>query len=163
MPEIELVKSSKGDLHGYGTENQERWAKFKRFTTNLEAGECFTFTYKQPRNPKFLRKYFALLNLAFDAWEPGATRKRLTYKGRVIAKDFEAFREEVTILAGFYEMTFDLRGRMSLRAKSIAFHNMTEEEFGRLYEATVKVVLEHVLTNYKRDDLDRVVEEVQRF
>jgi hypothetical protein len=164
MPEFDLVKTGEGTFRPLTAADAEVAARYARFKERLEPGEFYNVTYKQPRNPAFhRRKFFALLNIGFEAWEPERGRKRLKYKGQAIAKNFEAFREDITILAGFYEVTFDLKGRMSLKAKSIAFHNMEEDEFSRVYEAVVKVVLEQVLTNYKRDDLDRVVEEIQRF
>ena len=40
---------------------------------------------------------------------------------------------------------------------------MDDDEFEALYEATVRVLLEQVLHRYTRADLDRVVEEIQKF
>lgn len=115
-----------------------------------------------PRNAKFHRKYFALLNVGFDAWEP--PRQRKTYKGIPVQKNFEQFREDITIAAGFYERTFDLKGRMKLKAKSIAFAKMDDAEFEKVYSAVADVLLEQVLTTYAgRDELDEIVEKVMRF
>lgn len=162
-PMIEVVKTSSGELRGYGQEHDAAFKRFKTFTKNLEPGEFFTFSYRKPRNVRFLRKFFALLNHAFEHWEPEHGRKRLTYRGKPIAKSFEGFREMVIVLAGFYEASYDMKGRVSLRAKSIAFDKMPEEEFEQLYEAVLKVLLEQVLTNYKRDDVERVVAELEKF
>ncbi len=116
----------------------------------------------QPRNPKFHRKFFALLNLGFEAWEPG--RKHKTHKGIPVSKNFEQFREDITILAGFYEQTFDLHGRLKLKAKSISFAKMEEPEFEQLYSAVADVLLEHVLTKYAgREELDSVVNQLMGF
>jgi uncharacterized protein DUF1367 len=163
MATIEVVKMRDGNLRGYGQEHDRAYKRFKGWLKRLEPGEFFTFSWRQPRNPAFHRKFFALLNHGFEHWEPEQGRKRLTYRGRAIEKNFEAFRENIIILAGFYEQSFDLQGRMQLRAKSISFDKMGEEEFERLYEAVLKVLLEHVLTNYKRGDLERVVAELERF
>ena len=115
-----------------------------------------------PRNGKFHRKYFALLNLGFDSWEPD--RKHKSYKGREVAKNFERFREDITILAGYYFQTFDLQGRMVLKAQSISFANMDDVEFERLYSAVVDVLLREVCKNYKnRAEIDRVVNELVGF
>jgi hypothetical protein len=108
----------------------------------LEVGECVRVAYVVPRNAKFHRKFFAMLNVGFDAWDPMRERKRNTYKGVVIAKNFEQFREDVTILAGYRECYFDLDGRMRVKAKSISFANMEQDEFERLYSAVADVLLE---------------------
>jgi len=89
---------------------------------------------------------------------------RKSYKGRVMEKNREQFREDILILAGFYEQTFDLKGRMRLRAKSISFAKMDDSEFERVYQSVVTVLLREVLTTYKdRAELDAVVERVLGF
>jgi hypothetical protein len=40
---------------------------------------------------------------------------------------------------------------------------MGDEEFNDLYNKSVNVILQKVLTNYTRADLDEVVEQVLRF
>jgi hypothetical protein len=151
-----------GFIDGLGDANKKSWRGFLRRLMNLEPGEIAQVEAKIPRNPKFHRKFFALLQLGFDAWEPG--RKHKTYKGKPIAKNFENFREEITILAGFYEQTFDIRGRMKLRAKSISFANMEDPEFEQLYSSVADVLLEHVLAKYaNRAEMDAVVDQVLGF
>lgn len=159
MPTVELVKMTSGDLRGFGQTHDREWKKLKGWMKNLEPGEFFTLTVKKHRNPKFHRKYFALLNFLFDHWEPEQGRRRLTYKGAPIAKSFDAFREQVAILSGFYEQTFDLQGRMRLTAKSISFDKMEEDEFERLYKATIEVGMNHILPRTYRDagEVDQVV------
>jgi hypothetical protein len=133
-------------------ESAEKLAKYK-------IGEFFTCTIKRVRNIKFLRKYFALLKHAFDCWEPETTH----YKGREVQKNKERFRKDIQILAGYYEATVNLKGDVRLESLSIAFESMKEEEFEKLYQAVITVVMEKVLTAYTRDDIDRVVDELLRF
>jgi Protein of unknown function (DUF1367) len=160
VPEIQLVKHD-GRLHGLTAADEAARQQFKRMTNELGDGEMVRLSYARPRNTKFHRKFFAMLNVGFEHWEP--SRKHRTHKGKPITKNFERFREDITILAGFYEQTIDLKGRMKLTATSIAFANMTEDEFEGLYNAVAQVLLTQVLTNYQRNDLDRVVEELIRF
>ena len=89
---------------------------------------------------------------------------RKTYKGREVSKNFERFRKDVLILAGFYDQTFDLRGNMKLEAQSISFSSMDDAEFERVYSAVADVILEHVLDDYSgREEFDRVVEQMMGF
>jgi hypothetical protein len=111
-------------------------------------GDVIHADFKKARNPRFHRKYFALLNFAYDHWEAEQE------------KSFEQFREDLTILAGYYDKRFRLNGDMVLRPRSIKFGNMDDIEFERLYSKTVDVILKHVLTKYTRDDLDRVVDQL---
>lgn len=110
-------------------------------------------------NVRFHRKMFALLGLAFDAWES----PRIEYKGEQIAKNIDQFREDITILAGFYESAVRLDGSIRFTAKSWSFESMDDEEKERLYNSIINVVLTRILTNYSRDDLDAVVEQLLRF
>ena len=125
----------------------------------LKLGQMVRAEVTKPRNPKFHRKYFALLNFAFDAWEPQAKE----YKGEPVQKNFDQFRRDVTILAGYYEASYNLKGEVRLLPKSISFANMNEDEFGALYSDTINVILSRILTNYSRSDLYEVVENLLRF
>lgn len=129
------------------------------FISKLKTGAGVTVEIKRHRNPGHHRKYFALLNLAFDAWEP----TEATYKGQVVGKNFDQFRNDIVVLAGHYEMAVNLKGETRLTAKSISFASMGQDEFEALYSATVNVILAKILTNYTRDDIDNVVAQVLGF
>jgi hypothetical protein len=151
-----------GAVDGANKDDKRAWRHFWKRLMSLSPGEIAQAEMTIPRNGKFHRKFFALLNLGFDAWEP--YRKRKSYKGKVIAKNFEQFREDITILAGYYEQAFDIKGRMKLKAKSISFAKMEEPEFEQLYSAVVDVLLREVCRNYKnREEIDRVVNQMIGF
>ncbi|SDF79615.1 MULTISPECIES: DUF1367 family protein [unclassified Duganella] len=130
------------------------------FIQKMKAGELTHADFKRVRNYKFHKKYFALLDFAFEQWEP---RDGLTYQGMPVAKNKERFRKDLIILAGFYESTVNLRSEVRLEAKSISFGLMDEIEFEQLYNATVDVVLRRILTRYTRQDLDEVINQLLRF
>lgn len=151
-----------GCLDGQSRDDKRRWNRFWRRVLKLEPGELINVDMVFPRNPLFHRKYFALLNLGFEAWIPDRTHK--TYKGMPVLKNFEQFREDITILAGYYDQVFNLKGEMKIRAQSISFANMDDDEFEGVYNATIDVLLAHVFENYKdRHEVDRVVQEILGF
>lgn len=151
-----------GSLDGLSESDQKTWRRFWRNVIQMEPGEMMRVEAVIPRNGKFHRKFFVLLTIGFDAWEP--PRKRKSYKGHPVQKNFEQFREDVTIAAGFYDQTFDLRGRMKIRAKSISFGKMDDAEFEKVYSAVANVLLGGVLVRYAgRDELDSVVEKLISF
>jgi hypothetical protein len=164
MPEIQLVSTAKG-LRGYTQDDDRAWKRFKGWVKSLGSGEYFTLTYKRPRNVKFHRKLFALFNFLFEHWEPEHGRKRLTYKGQPIEKNFDAFRKELTILAGFYVASYDLKGRVQLDAQSLAFDSMDDDTFEKLYKAVIDVAIKHFLpTSYKTaEQVEAILAEVERF
>jgi hypothetical protein len=60
-------------------------------------------------------------------------------------------------------MAVNLKGETRLTAKSISFANMDEDEFSDLYNAACNVILQRILTNYTRDDLDAVIDRLMGF
>lgn len=152
MTDIVLMKAAGGVMVPVDQQAIEYIAK-------LKLGAAVTASVRRQRNPKFHRKFFALLNLAFDAWEPVGN----TYKGEAVAKNFDQFRNDVTVLAGHYEMAVTLKGETRLTAKSISFGSMSQEEFESLYSATVDVILARILKNYTRNDLDNVINQLLGF
>lgn len=144
---------------GYTPADEEAIAIRRKYH---KAGALVTADVKVPRNGKFQRKYFALMHMAFDYWEQPTDRE---YKGRPIEKNFERFRHDVTIMAGFYEAVWNLRGEMRLEPKSVAFDRMAEEDFDTLYNATIDVLLKMVLDakGFSRADVDKMVSDIMRF
>ena len=47
-------------------------------------------------------------------------------------------------------------GTVRIKAKSISFASMDEEEFERLYQATLTVLLERVLVGMSDADIERI-------
>jgi hypothetical protein len=120
----------------------------------LRTGDGVMGEFKRPRNYAFLKKWFALVQYAFEMWQPPEDAPE---------KDFERFRQEITMLAGHYEEVPSIKGGTRLQAKSISFAAMDEDSFGELYEKTVTAILKWVLRSYKRADIDRVMSEVAKF
>ncbi|MBE9515944.1 MAG: DUF1367 family protein [Proteobacteria bacterium] len=126
---------------------------------NVKIGEVIKGNFTKPRNYKFLQKYFALLDIAFDAWEP----EEKEYNGEVAEKNRDRFRHDIAILTGFYNATYNINGELRLEAKSISFASMNEEDFEKLYNATVDLLLKRILTNYTKDDVNTVVDSISGF
>ncbi len=69
MAEMALVKIQ-GVLVAGNDETNER-------LTRLKAGDVLRGDFKKARNPKFHRKFFALLDIGYDSWEPGELDTKL--------------------------------------------------------------------------------------
>lgn len=110
----------------------------------LKVGEVYQCEVKQPRNLKFHRKFFALINMLFENQERYTNLDRL--------------RKDLIIAAGFYDEWFDLDGVQQREAKSISFGSMSEYEFGELYSRVLDVIVEHF--NFDRQD---IVENVEQY
>lgn len=130
--------------------------------TKVRLGQGVRCKITRVRNLLFHRKMFALFKLAFDVWEP----EPVEYKGQPVAKDFDRFRKDMTILAGFFKTVISARGEVRLEAESLSFGSMSEERFEQVYKAVLNVVWSRVLrlAGYQDEaEVERVVEELLRF
>lgn len=146
--EVLLVKRPDGSFVPADEEQAELAAK-------LPVGKLIRSDMKRVRNPRFLRKFFALLTVGFEHWEPPMKE----FRGFEVQANFKQFRENVTIAAGYFDVSVSLTGRTRVTAKSISFGSMPEEEFEQLYNAAANVLLQNVLARYSRVQLDAVVNE----
>lgn len=128
----------------------------------LSTGDLVLVTLKNQRAVKFHRKFFAMLDIGFDAWSD-MDRGDVIYRGKPVKPEKERFRKDVTILAGFCRPVWNIRNEMRMEAESISFGNMSQERFEKVYNSVANVLLQKVLKNYTRDDLDRIVEQLVRF
>lgn len=135
--EVLLTKGPGGAL--VPLDNDEA-AKLQR----LKAGGVVRADISQMRNGAFFRKWWVLAKYAFDLWSE--TVEPIEYKGQPVLPEFQRFRKDLTILAGYYTPVFSARGDLRLEAKSIAWANMPEDEFERLYSATIDVILRKILS-----------------
>ena len=86
----------------------------------IKVGEEYQCDIKQPRNQRFHRKFFSLVNMV--------------YQNQDIFINIDHLREELTKHAGFYDTYINHKGVTCYRAKSIAFNSMSQEDFDELYE-----------------------------
>jgi hypothetical protein len=122
-------------------------------------GDHVMATIRRVRDPVRHRRFFAMLDLGYESWEPPAAE----YRGQIVQKNRERFRKDCLILAGFADPVVNMKGEVRMEAKSMAFGSMDQDEFEKVYSAVANVILQRVLTNYTRDDLDSVVEKMLRF
>lgn len=154
--DIMLVKTPGGALAPVDAEAREMVDK-------LKLGQGIQASVRRARNVRFHRKGMALFRLAYDVWEPLTP---LEYKGLPVAKDFERFRKDMTILAGFYKAIYNARGEVRLEAESLRFSSMSEERFEEVFNAVLNVVWSRVLkaAGYASvEDVEEVIEELLRF
>ena len=145
-----LIRTAQG-LGPY-SEDTEAWL------AKIKPGAMVFAKVSQPRNPIFHRKAFALLKYAFDYWAETAPPQK--YKGADVHPDFERFRRDITILAGHYHTTVNLKGEVRLEADSWAFGSMSAEQFETLYSKLMEVLLQRVFTakRWNEEQLREIVD-----
>jgi len=152
VSEVVLMKTPGGVLAPFDEEAA-------RFIEKMKAGAGVRVKVTKIRNLPFHRKFFAMLDVGYDAWEP----EEKVYKGMVARKNRKKFRGDMIILAGYFDAVINFNGDTQLKPKSISFANMEQDEFEKLYSEVANVLLQKVLKNYTRADLDETVERILGF
>lgn len=130
-------------------------------TANMRLGSYCTAKIQQPRNPLFHRRFFALLNLGFEYWSPDEE-----HRGIKAEKNFDRFRKDILILAGFRETVVNIRNEVRYEAKSISFASMDEVEFNDVYKKCFNVIWEMVMQHVKgftEEQMEQAVNQLMSF
>ncbi|MES2946273.1 MAG: DUF1367 family protein [Pseudomonadota bacterium] len=128
----------------------------------LRMGQDVWVDVVRARSTAFHRKYFALLGIGFEAWEPAKITTG-EHAGIRPEKDFESFRKDVVKLCGFVDVNVSLDGSTMVTARSISFERMGADEFERLYSETINILLKFVVRNKSEQQLRDWVDAVMRF
>lgn len=148
---LNLIKTKTG-LIPNDPESDERYCKIK-------LGAVVQTETKTYRNYGFHKKYFALLNFGFEYWKPG----EISSKHGIPEKNFEQFREDITILAGYYTTVIRLDGSVRILAKSIAFGSMEQDEFEKLYNSVINVILNKIFKGMEEKELTDLINKTLEF
>lgn len=156
--EILLIKTPGGFMPA-DDEAQEKCRKFR-------LGSLAKLDVVQMRNGAFFKKWWALVKLGYDYWSE--TCEPMEFKGKPVLPNFDRFRKDVTIMAGFYEPTWNVNGEMRIEADSLSFANMPEETFEKLYSATINVLLRKVFNGkrmraWTEEELRSVASQISEF
>jgi hypothetical protein len=104
--------------------------KLSRFKT----GDLCEGDFKLKRNGKFHGKVFAFFGFCFEHWDnPNSYQDEQA--------GFDVFRSELTCLAGYSNKFYTISGSVRLEAKSLAYGNMSQEEFEHLYNALIQAAM----------------------
>lgn len=130
-------------------------------------GDAVLCDVVKPRSVPFQRKFFALLTFAFDYWEPGVDEDGVVpeYRGMPIEKSFDRFRKDVIILCGFHHPVWNAKGELRLEADSIRFDEMEADDFLRLYNTAIGVLMKLVMRSkgFSERALRDAIAEIERF
>ena len=132
-----------------------------KFRARFKAGEAAHGDFTKMRNMGMHRKYFALLQVGYENWEPG----EIDSKFGTPMKNFERFRKDVAILCGYYDIVTRLDGTARPEAHSISFSNMAQNDFEDLYSKTIDLFLRKIYGNsdMTADELNKIVDSYLQF
>ena len=153
MATLHLVKDM-GGFKPLGSDDSELMKK-------IPLGSVIEGEFSKKRNPLFHRKFFALLNIGYEYWNP----PEADWRGFKAVKNFDVFREQVTILAGFREVTYNLDGSVKVKAKSISFASMDDLEFEGVYSKVLDVIWNKIMSTVFDDkrEFENAVNQLMNF
>lgn len=115
----------------------------------LKIGQIYKVEVKQARNYELHKKYFALINCAWEYLTEAATDHFVTP---------EQFRKTVEISAGHCDRVYSLeRNEWVEVPKSISFEKMGEFEFRELYENAKRVIFAVFLKHVTFEQFDEAL------
>lgn len=113
----------------------------------LKRGSVVSCTIAEYRNYAFLRKYFALVNCAWEYLSE--EQQKFFYDSK------ESFRKTVEIAAGHCEPVYNrTRNEWIDMPKSVAFDKLTESEFSQLYEKVKDVIYQSFILDEHKDEFE---------
>ena len=140
---IEMIKHAGGVLTPASDIELEKINKFK-------TGGQYEVEIKLSRNPAFHRKVFAFFNFCFEFWK-GSNEFHSE------SKQFDVFRNHLTVLAGFYNEYYTIHGSVRVEAKSIAYSAMNQEEFEECYNSLINAAMKHVFKTADESTLNQLM------
>lgn len=156
MTKLYLKKLPGGALVADNDETAEWLQKMK-------TGEVLAGEFARPRNYKFHKKLMALFGICFDYFTDQHDWN-VQYKGMKVEPSFDMFRKQLTILAGHYTASYDVRGNVKLEAKSLSFANCSEEEAERVYSDVINASLRQVFKfKISEEQLRKTVDDILAF
>lgn len=112
----------------------------------MREGEYVTAKLTRTRNPGHHRKFFALLNIVYEAQERFATMEQLL--------------NFVKIATGHCDVMEIIKGKPIYVPRSISFAKMDQAAFEQFYNSVVKLIVTKILPGVDSDDLERQVLEI---
>lgn len=109
----------------------------------IKPGKPVKCKITQPRNIKFHRKFFALINLVYQNQEHYINVDHL--------------RHDLIIASGYYTKRITMYGEEVTEAKSISFAKMSELEFSELYSAMLNSIEKYF--HFDKEDVKREIEQ----
>ena len=126
---ISLVRTLSGFKTAYDSDFE--------LSKKIKLNEIYEYECKKPRNLKFHRKCFALINMVFQNQEQYT--------------NIEHLRKDLIIESGNYDLRHDLHGVEIRESKSISFAQMDEIQFSELYNSVVDVIVKYF--NFDKQDI----------
>ena len=151
MPRLNFTKTAAG-LAPWDQDARQWFEK-------VDAGSAVAVNVVLPRNLGFHRKFFAMLNVAYENRE----WPEIDTKWGKVRTNFEAFRKYVTVKAGHYTVELLPNGQIKAEPKSISWDKMEQGDFEKLYSDALDIILAEFLDKWTTADMETAINEMMTF
>ena len=142
---INFIKQPGGTLIPANDMESDKMTRFK-------TGELYEVDIKLTRNPGFHKKMFLFFNFCFNYW--ASDKEFIDESGQ-----FDNFRKELTIMAGYYDEYYNIHGDVRVEARSLSYASMKPEVFESCYKALITAAM----TNLFKGSDDSIYDQLAGF
>lgn len=114
----------------------------------IPVGDIVKHTITKIRNPRFHKKYFAMLNCFYHCLNESQMERY---------PNPDNFREAILIMTGHYVLTVLPDGTEHKKAKSISFASMDDIEFEKVYSDTLDTGLKWFLKGLTQGEFEQEI------
>lgn len=144
-----FVKKTKPFVNEHGEIEQKEFLEphdeeTRKYIHNRKDGQVIVSDIKMARNYENHKRFFSMLNAAFDMQE--------------FYSEFEVFRNWITVASGWFNIMVYPDGTTQLIPKSISFENMDELEFRKLFKTAIGAFLEEFGQGMTDDEFMRIID-----
>lgn len=139
---VTMIKNAGGIMSPASEIEAERLKRFKNdlaYEIEIKGGE--------KRSRGFHGKVFAFFNFCFQYWCANSAG----HEFKCESAQFEIFRHELTILAGYRDVVYTINGEARVRAKSLSYDSMSQDEFEQLYSALISAAIANLFQGASDD------------
>ena len=134
------------------------------FFDRMGYGEVVQGEFVRKRDYIKHKKFFALLKVGYEFWTPAAVPDPFDPRRWIVPeKSMDAYREHVIVKCGYYVAFHFPDGSCQVRAKSISFGSMGQDEFDTLYDNAITVIMSTTQDNLPRADYERAAAQIMDF
>lgn len=123
------------------------------YESKIKTGRDYLFEGREPRNPMFHKKFWALLRTIFEAQD--------------IYENIEGLKAFLLVKSGYFTGFLGAEGQYMCIPDSISFASMDEENFSKVYDACIDTSIsfleEQEIFSYNNENLKEIISEIVRF
>lgn len=157
MSAILLMKTPQGSLVPLDADEAGKLVRFK-------VGASISAEVKAIQNGLFHRKLMKLFRHCYEHFEASPRAPRM-WRGHEVKVSYDKFREDLTILAGYFTVVYNINGELRLVADSLSFAKCSPEKRERIYSDVIDAALKHVFQglDMTQDHLRAIIDQLLQF